>query len=110
MTIINDPLTFIGTSLIDLSETSPVWKTQDYVRRQWSTLRVPMLGIAIGAALFLGVRAVSPHPGQNCDRLGYVTEEWQLGTSPRPLICGATLDGDLRYDRAITDEKKTAQQ
>jgi hypothetical protein len=87
-----------------------VWKTQDYVRRHWPTLQVPVLGIAIGAVLFLAVRAVSPHSGQSCDRLGYVTEEWQLGMSPRPLICSATLDGDLRYDRAIADEKKTAQQ
>lgn len=87
-----------------------MWKTQDYVRRHWPTLRAPVLGIAIGVALFLAVRAVSPHPGQSCDRLGYVTEEWQLGMSPRPLICGATLEGELRYGQAMADEKKTAQQ
>jgi hypothetical protein len=41
--------------------------------------------------------------------LGQVTEEWELGVTTRPLICGATLEGDLRYERAITQIKKTAQ-
>ena len=83
-------------------------KTQEYVRRHWPSLRVPILGVAIGVMLFLGVRAVSPHPGQSCTRLGQITEEWELGASSRPLICSATLDGNLRYGRAITTEKKTA--
>lgn len=77
-------------------------KAQDYVRRHWPTLRVPALGIAIGVTLFLAVRAISPHPGQSCGQLGQVVEEWDLGSAPRPLICSATLEGDLRYARAIT--------
>jgi hypothetical protein len=85
-----------------------VWKTQDYVRRHWPTLQIPLLGIAIGMTLFLGVRAISPHPGQSCGRLGQVAEEWELGASTRSLICSATLDGDLVYGRAITAAKKTA--
>ena len=87
-----------------------MWKTQDYVRRHWSALKAPLLGIAIGVTLFLGVHAISPHPGQSCSRLGQVTEEWALGMPTRPLICGATLSGDLRYARAIEEEKKTALQ
>ena len=83
-------------------------KTQEYVRRHWPSLQVPLLGIAIGMTLFLGVRAVSPHPGQSCDQLGQIKEEWELGAPSRPLICGATLAGDLRYERAIQAEKKTA--
>ena len=83
-------------------------KKQEYVRRYWPTLQIPALGIAIGMTLFLGVRAISPHPGQSCGQLGQITEEWELGMSTRPLICSATLDGDLRYGRAITQEKKTA--
>ena len=83
-----------------------MWKAQEYVRRHWSTLQVPLLGIAIGAALFFIVNAASPHPGQSCDRLGQISEEWQLGESPKPLICGATLTGDLRYDRALTQQRK----
>ena len=81
-------------------------KTYDYLRRHWPTIQVPLLGIAIGITLFLGVQAISPHPGQGCSRLGQITEEWQLGMSSRTLICGATLDGELRYGRAITGEKK----
>jgi hypothetical protein len=91
-----------------LSEATQLLKKQEYVRRHWPTLQVPLLGIAIGMTLFLGVHAISPHPGQSCERLGQITEEWELGMATRPLICGATLDGDLRYGRAITTEKKTA--
>lgn len=87
-----------------------MWKTQDYARRHWPRLKAPLLGMAIGATLVLGVRAISAHPGQSCDRLGQMTEEWELGMPARPLICSATLAGDLRYGRAIEDEKKTAQQ
>ena len=83
-------------------------KTQEYVRRHWPTFQIPLLGIAIGATLFLGVRAISPHPGQSCARLGQITEEWELGSSSRPLICSATLAGALVYGRAITPQKETA--
>jgi hypothetical protein len=82
-------------------------KTQAYIRRYWPNLQVALLGIATGATLFLGVRAVSPHPGQSCGQLGQITEEWELGMPSRPLICMATLDGDLRYGRAIPAEKKS---
>jgi len=86
-----------------------VWKTQDigrqWVQRYWPTLRAPLLGIAIGVTLFLGVRAISPHPGQSCEQLGQITEEWELGMSSRPLICVATLAGELRYGRVIRSEK-----
>jgi hypothetical protein len=84
-----------------------VWKTQDYVRRHWPTFRVPLLGIAIGVTLFLGVQALSPHPGESCARLGQISEEWELGELPKPLICSATLEGDLRYGRAIASAKKS---
>lgn len=85
-----------------------MWKTQDYVRRHWATMQAPLLGLAIGVTLFVSIRDLSPHPGQSCGRLGQIVEEWQLGLSPRPLICAAMLDGDLRFGRAIPDEKKTA--
>lgn len=87
-----------------------MWKAQDYVRRHWPILQAPMLGIMIGIVLYLGVRMLSPHPGQRCDRLGRITEEWQLGMPSHPLICSATLAGDLRYGRAIEDEKQAAAQ
>ena len=78
---------------------------QDYLRRYWPNLQVALLGVVTGVALVAGVRAVSPHPGQACGELGQVREEWELGMSPRPLICMAMLDGELRYGRAITPVK-----
>ncbi|HWB48925.1 MAG TPA: hypothetical protein VG651_07435 [Stellaceae bacterium] len=83
-------------------------KKQEQIRRRWPTLQVPLLGIAIGMTLFLGVRAISPHPGRSCGRLGQITEEWELGAASHPLICSATLAGDLLYERAITPVRKTA--
>ena len=87
-----------------------MWKTQDYLRRYWPNLQIPLLGIAIGMVLFLGVRAISPHPGESCTRLGQVREEWELGMPSRPLMCVATVDGDLRYGRVIQPEKKRLSQ
>lgn len=83
-------------------------KTQEYIRRYWPNLQVALLGIVTGATLFVGVRAISPHPGQSCAQLGQIKEEWELGTPARSLICVATLDGDLRYDRAIMPVKKAS--
>ncbi|HTZ37319.1 MAG TPA: hypothetical protein VMB84_14905 [Stellaceae bacterium] len=78
---------------------------QTYLRRHWPNMRVALLGLTTGAALFLGVRAVSPHPGESCSQLGQIAEEWELGAPTRHLLCVATLDGDLRYGRPITPEK-----
>jgi hypothetical protein len=80
-------------------------KTQAYIRRYWPNLQVAVLGVATGVTLFLGVRAISPHPGQSCGELGQVKEEWEVGMPARTLICMAMLDGDLRYGRAIMPEK-----
>ena len=80
-------------------------KTQEYLRRYWPNLQVALLGVGGAATLVLGVRAISPHPGQSCGQLGQVTEELELGMPARPLICMAMLDGDLRYGRAITPQK-----
>lgn len=87
-----------------------MWKTQEYLRRNWPNLQVPLLGMAIGMVLFLGIRAVSPHPGESCVQLGQVREEWELGMPSQPLMCVATVDGDLRYGRVILPPKKKATQ
>jgi hypothetical protein len=81
-------------------------KTQEYWRRHWPNMQAPLLGIAIGMVLFLGIRAVSPHPGQSCGQLGQIKEEWELGMPTQPLMCVATLDGDLRFGRVIVPGKK----
>jgi hypothetical protein len=92
--------------MVERSEVRIVLKKQATVRRHEPTAQVPVLGIAIGMMLFLGVQMVSPHPGQSCTQLGQMTEEWQLGLPTQSLICGATLAGDLRYDRAVTKQRK----
>jgi hypothetical protein len=81
-------------------------QAQAYFRRYWPNLQAALLGLAIGLALFLGVRVISPHPGESCSRLGQVSEEWQIGMPPQSLMCVATLDGDLRYDRMIVPPPK----
>jgi hypothetical protein len=106
--IVNQPLTVAFASLAACRRRTPVLKKQEYVRRHWPTFQIPLLGIAIGLTLFLGVRAISPHPGQSCSQLGQIAEEWELGAASRRLICSATLEGELRYGRAITDGKRTA--
>lgn len=83
-----------------------MWKTQEYLRRHWTELQVPLLGLAIGMVLFLGIRAISPHPGERCIELGQVREEWELGMPAQPLMCMATLEGDLVYGRVIQSPKK----
>jgi hypothetical protein len=86
-------------------------QAQTYLRRHWPNLQVAALGLAIGLTLFLGVRAISPHPGEACSKLGQIREEWEIGLPTHPLMCVATLDGDLRYDHIIVPPpKKKSQQ
>ena len=81
-------------------------QAQTYIQRYWPNLQAALMGLAIGLCLFLGVRAISPHPGQTCGQLGQVREEWEIGMPTQPLMCVATLDGDLRYDRMIVPPPK----
>jgi hypothetical protein len=81
-------------------------EAQTYLQRHWANLQAAVLGLAIGLTLFLGVRVLSPHPGQSCAQLGQVREEWQIGMPTQPLMCVATLDGDLIYDHIILPPPK----
>jgi hypothetical protein len=81
-------------------------QAQIYLRRHWPNLQAAALGLAIGLTLFLGVRALSPHRGETCTRLGQVSEEWEIGMPAQSLMCVATLDGDLRYDHMILPPPK----
>jgi hypothetical protein len=85
-------------------------QAQIYLRRHWPNLQAALLGLAIGLTLFLGVRAISPHPGESCTQLGQVREEWEIGMPSQPLMCAATLDGDLVYDHMILPPPKKHQQ
>jgi hypothetical protein len=84
-------------------------QAQTYLRRYWPNLQPALLGLAIGLVLFLGVRAVSPHPGDTCGQLGQIREEWEIGMPSRQLMCVATLDGDLRYGPMILPPAKKHQ-
>ncbi len=79
---------------------------QTYLRRHWANLQAAALGLAIGLTLFLGIRAISPHPGEACTQLGQIREEWEIGAPTQQLMCVATLDGDLRYDHIIPPPPK----
>jgi len=79
---------------------------QTYLRRHWANLQVSALGLAIGLTLFLGIRAMSPHPGEACTQLGQIREEWEIGAPTQSLMCVATLDGDLRYGHMILPPPK----
>jgi len=81
-------------------------EAQTYLQRHWPNLQAAALGLAIGLTLFLGVRVLSPHPGQSCSQLGQVREEWQIGMPTQPLMCVATLEGDLIYDHMILPPPK----
>jgi len=81
-------------------------EAQTYIQRHWSNLQAAGLGLAIGLTLFLGVRGISPHPGQSCSQLGQIREEWEIGMASQPLMCVATLDGDLVYDHMILPPPK----
>jgi hypothetical protein len=83
---------------------------QAYLRRYWPNLQAALLGLAIGLVLFLGVRVISPHPGESCTQLGQISEEWEIGMPTQPLMCVATLDGDLRYGRVIMPPPKKHEQ
>jgi len=74
--------------------------------RRWyeTNMPIPQLGVAIGAALFLAVRLLCPHPGEACGTLGQITEEWEIGMPATPLMCVATLAGTLRYGHMIVRE------
>jgi hypothetical protein len=82
----------------------PNWR----MLRSWYEAHIPTpaLGLAIGVALFMGVRVVSPHPGEACGNLGRTTEEWEIGMPATPLMCAATVDGDLVYERMIVPPPK----
>jgi hypothetical protein len=76
------------------------------LRFEWSFgNQTPLVGIAIGVGLGLAVQSLSPHVGEGCGTLGQITEEWEIGATPRPLMCIATVDGNLVYDRFVPPKK-----
>jgi len=86
-----------------------VWKVASYLRWNLPSGQIPLLGLTIGVALFVAVQNVSSHPGQKCGQLGQVEEEWEIGLPSRHLMCVATIDGDLVYDRFVIPPHKRPQ-
>jgi hypothetical protein len=102
----NDPLTFALAESARERPAMTIREAQTYIQRHWPNLQAAGLGLAIGLTLFLGVRAISAHPGQGCSQLGQIREQWEIGMRSQPLMCVATLDGDLVYDRMILPPPK----
>ncbi len=69
---------------------------RQYCRSYWG----PLAGIITGL-FFIGLQLSSPHVGDSCSRLGEVAQEWRIGLPTRGLMCIATIDGQLVYDRPI---------
>jgi hypothetical protein len=76
------------------------------------TALAPPLGLLAGVVTGLMLAAVqwlSPHVGEGCGRLGQVDQEWRIGLPARPVICVATIEGDLVYDRLVVPHKQPHQ-
>lgn len=71
-----------------------------HLRRYWKSHWGPVAGIVTGL-LFIGLQLSSPHVGDPCNRLGEVAQEWRIGSPARQVMCVATVDGNLVYDRPI---------
>ena len=77
-----------------------MWKTSVHLQRYWKSHWGPLLGIVTGL-FFVGLQWTSPHVGDPCSRLGQVAQEWRVGFPARQVMCVATVDGQLVYDRPI---------
>jgi hypothetical protein len=67
-----------------------------YCKRNWGAVA----GISTGVFL-IALQLSSPHVGDSCGRLGQVAQEWRIGFPARQIMCVATTEGDLVYDRPI---------
>jgi hypothetical protein len=77
-------------------------------RHRWQSHWGLYAGLFTGA-MFMTVQWASPHVGGECGRLGQVEEEWRIGLPARHVMCVATTDGDLVYDRFVMPEKPVRQ-
>jgi hypothetical protein len=85
-----------------------MWKTSYLLRQHWRSHWGLSAGVATGL-LLMAAQWLSPHVGEECGRLGQVAEEWRIGLPAQHVICVATLDGDLVYDRLAVPHKQTRQ-
>ena len=86
-----------------------MWKTTAHLRHQCKSHWGPLAGLLTGL-MFVLVQLTTAHVGDNCTRLGQIAEEWRIGLPARQVMCVATLDGDLVYERFVAPTRKPANQ
>jgi hypothetical protein len=86
-----------------------MWKTTALLRHQCKSHWGPLGGLLTGL-MFVLVQLTTAHVGDNCKRLGQIAEEWRIGLPARQVMCVATLDGDLVYERFVAPSRKPANQ
>ena len=73
-----------------------MWNARFDWRRNWGLVA----GIVTGLFL-IALQWSSPHVGDPCSRLGEIAQERRIGFPARRLMCVATIEGNLVYDRPI---------
>ncbi|MBV9150252.1 MAG: hypothetical protein JO008_10745 [Alphaproteobacteria bacterium] len=56
------------------------------------------------------MQLTTAHVGDGCTHLGQIAEEWRIGLPARQVMCIATTDGDLVYDRFVAPGRQAARQ
>ena len=79
-------------------------KASSQIRRYWKSHWGPLAGIITGL-FFIGLQWSSPHIGDPCGQLGQVAREWRIAFPARQVMCVATIDGGLVYDRPMMPHK-----
>lgn len=86
-----------------------MWKTADHLRRQCKSHWGPLAGLLTGL-MFVLVQLTTAHVGDSCVRLGQIAEEFRIGLPARQVMCVATIDGNLVYDRFIGSSRQPSRQ
>jgi len=86
-----------------------MWKTADHLRRQCKSHWGPLAGLLTGL-MFVLVQMTTAHVGDGCTRLGQVVEEFRFGLPARQVMCIATTDGNLVYDRFVALTRQSGRQ
>ena len=86
-----------------------MWKTADHLRRQCKSHWGPLAGLVTGV-MFVLVQLTSVHVGDGCTRLGQIAEEFRFGLPARQVMCIATTDGNLVYDRFVSTARQPLRQ
>ena len=86
-----------------------MWRTTAHIRHQCKSHWGPLAGVLTGA-MFVLVQLTTAHVGDSCTHLGQIAEEWRIGLPARQVMCIATTDGDLVYDRFVAPGRQASRQ